>query len=87
MKKPTGPTISFERHQQIGEFLRSARNELVHLCTEVANSRHSKRQKRAAGEILRAQGLIDEARSNLEEVMFSDHPSLATTKIYYGGPT
>ena len=78
-----GPVIPFERHEQIAKTLKSMRDELVSLCTEVGNSRKSKRQRGAFAALFRASGKIDAARSELEEVMFLDHRDRSNTRVYY----
>lgn len=56
------------------------------LQAEVARSRGSRRQKGAARALFRAFEKINEARSELEEVMFVDHPEQAHIRVYYGEP-
>jgi len=84
MKKPTKPALSFERHEQFSEFLRFAQSTLRKMQDEVARSHNSKRQRSAARALFQAHQKIDDARSELEEVMFLDHPGQASIQIYYG---
>ena len=77
------PAVSFERHQEIAGILKSMRDQLVSLCTEIGNSRKSKRQRGAYSALFRASVKIDAARSELEEVMFLDHGDRADIHVYY----
>jgi hypothetical protein len=77
------PTISFERHVQIGKLLHDMRNDLLKLHLEVWNSHSSKHRKNATTALFRAHEKIDAARSELEDLMFADHRDQADIHVYY----
>lgn len=79
------PTFPFERHEHVGRALWHVRNYLLFLHNEVANSRGSNRQKKAVAALRKAYDKVDEARHNLEEVMFMDHDRGDIGVYYCGG--
>jgi len=58
-------------------------NTISAMHIEVLDHRGGKHRSRSASALFRAKQKLSEARSELEEIMFTDHPS-ASTDIYYG---
>ena len=76
--------LSFEQHQNIGEELFRIREYIVHLCCEVGNAYPITSKKgKAYRELTKAYKSIDEARSELEEMLFKDFTNQADVHVYY----
>lgn len=78
-------SISFERHQEIGQQLKRIRSDLLRLSIEFGNAYPvSGPRSRARKAIQKAWQYIDSARCSAEDNYAADYPDKWTTKTYYG---
>lgn len=78
--------LTIDQHKSFGLSLASIRDELVRIHVEIVSAKkHPQHSNAAASRIFKAQKLLDEARSYLEEAMFSQlgDDGGAKIKIYY----
>jgi len=78
------PGITFSRHDEVAAELYSIREKLLSMEVELANSfPRSGPASKPYKAISAARVAIDTARSDLENLMFRDHPDNARLGIYY----
>jgi len=78
------PALPFAWHERVGLLMIDMTDTLMKTFIAVANSKRSKRQKKAALLLEKALREVNKARSELEEMMFEEHPDRASVHIYYG---
>lgn len=78
------PRLTHEEHVTLGLRLAAIRDELLHLAVQVGNA-----YPRQGPEALMEKKLeiayraLDQARSELENALFREHPGIAETNVYY----
>ncbi|MFF2731813.1 hypothetical protein ACFVS9_28380 [Streptomyces sp. NPDC058008] len=80
----TKPRLSAEEHQQLGLRLAAIRDELLHLGTDLMNA-YPKYGPEAvpARRLTAAYEAVDQARCELDNLMFREHPRQGETTFYY----
>ncbi|GGQ33196.1 hypothetical protein [Streptomyces roseolilacinus] len=76
--------MTFEQHVEMGQALAAMRDELLSRHVDLANAYPlSGREALPAKKLEAAYRAIDEARSELENALFREHPEVAQTSVYY----
>ncbi|WP_157875560.1 hypothetical protein [Streptomyces sp. CNQ431] len=78
------PKLSWEEHVEMGRALASLRDELTHRHVTLGNAYPlSGPESIPAKKVEMAVKAIDQARSELENALFREHPGVAQTSVYY----
>ncbi|MFE1230607.1 hypothetical protein [Streptomyces sp. NPDC058745] len=78
------PRLTFEEHLEMGLTLASMRDELIKRGTQLAGAYPKSGQQGIPAKRLRAAlEALDEARCELDHLMFQEHPQEGTTQVYY----
>lgn len=78
------PKLTHDEHAEMGLTLASIRDELLHRSVQLANAYpQSGPPALPAKKLDAAIRAIDEARSELENALFREHPETAQTTVYY----
>ena len=80
----TKPRLTIEEHQQLGLRLAAIRDELLHLGTDLMNAYpRSGPEAVPAQKLTAAREAVDQARCELDNAMFREHPRQGETTFYY----
>ncbi|MFI1161402.1 hypothetical protein [Streptomyces sioyaensis] len=78
------PRLTFEEHVEMGRALASMRNELLHRDIQLENAYpRSGPESVPAKKLDAAVRAIDDARAELENALYREHPGVAQTSVYY----
>lgn len=81
------PKLTFEEHTEMGQALASMRDELLRRRVHLANAYPESGQSGVPAKKLDvAVRAIDEARDELENALYREHPEMAQTTVYYPHP-
>ncbi|MFI2081462.1 hypothetical protein ACH43Y_14080 [Streptomyces rubiginosohelvolus] len=78
------PRLTHEEHVALGLRLAAIRDELVHLSVQLGNAYPRQGPEAVPEKKLEiAYRALDQARSELENALFREHPNVAETNVYY----
>ncbi|MBT2439943.1 hypothetical protein J7E93_07370 [Streptomyces sp. ISL-36] len=78
------PRLSFEEHVEMGRALASMRDEVQKRWIQLENAYpRSGQQGVPAKKLEAAFNALETARTELDHLMFQEHPEEGTTKVYY----
>ncbi|MGW8364548.1 hypothetical protein ACWGK1_28790 [Streptomyces wedmorensis] len=78
------PRLTFEEHLEMGRSLSSMRDELQRRAIQLANAYPRYGQEGIPAKKLDAAfEALETARTELDHLMFQEHPEQGTTKVYY----
>lgn len=78
------PKLTFEEHVEMGQVLASLRDELQTRHVQLSNAYpQSGPSAAAARKLQRAKLAVEEARTELENALYREHPEQAETAVYY----
>jgi hypothetical protein len=78
--------MTLEQHKKCGELIKNARKLIFEVFREMTLGKYPVNSKvmRGISKLTAGSSQLDQLRSDLEDVMLSEHPE-ATLKVYYGG--
>ena len=83
----TKPKLTADEHAHLGRRLAGIRDELTTLYVQLANAYPQTGPEAApARKLEKAQKAIDDARGDLENALYREHPGQAATSVYYPHP-
>ncbi|MEU0783281.1 hypothetical protein ABZ341_17120 [Streptomyces sp. NPDC006173] len=78
------PRLSPQEHADLGRALAALRDELAHRVTQLKNAYpHAGRDGTPGRRLAAAVHAIDNARNDLDNALFREHPDVAETTAYY----
>lgn len=83
----TKPRLTADEHTHLGHRLAAMRDELTTLYVQLANAYpQTGLEAASARKLEKARQAIDDARGDLENALYREHPEQAATSVYYPHP-